>query len=103
MRARNTAPSKVHLRTRDLAAIIDLINLWSMAPADRRRVQALKDALNAYGRAVKAKKYAPTNRNFAMRTGYCNEAPQILPDSFEHFFGAPEENPADNDGPPWNE
>lgn len=100
MKARNTGPSsRAHPRTNALVAVLDRLNLWAMAPDDKHRADALKSALNAYGRAVKAQQYAPTNRNFAMRTGYCNEAPPPAPDSFESFFGAPEEDTTDNDLP----
>lgn len=92
--------SRCHPRTRTLAAIIDRLNVWAMAPDDEHRKQALKDALNAYSKAVKSERYAATSRNFAMRTGYCNQPPPILADSFESFFGASEEDTTDL---PWNE
>ncbi|MCP5268121.1 MAG: hypothetical protein H6943_03665 [Zoogloeaceae bacterium] len=101
MSGRNTAPSgRIHPRTRDLSNIIDRINLWAMAPADEHRKQAVKDSLNTYSKAVKAKKYAAMNRNFAMRTGYCNEAPPPVTDSFESIFGKPETS---TNNPPWED
>lgn len=103
MTSRNTSAGSIHPRARDLGKLIDRLNLWAMAPDDEHRTKALKAVLSAYRKAVKTKQYAPMNRNFAMRTGYCNEAPPPLTDSFESFFGAPEEDTADNNDLPWKE
>lgn len=101
MSGRNTGPSgRIHPRTRDLANVIDCINVWAMAPDDKHRKTAVRDSLNVFLHAVRAKKYAAMNRNFAMRTGYCNEPPPPVTDSFEAIFGKPETS---TNNPPWED
>ena len=101
MSSRNTAPTgRIHPRTRGLAAIIDQLNVWAMAPQMPDRVKGLKKALNDYSRAIKEKKYPAMKHQFCMRTAYCNEAPPPVTDSFEAIFGKPETS---TNNPPWED
>lgn len=105
MKSRNTSAGKTHPRTDALGNIINQFNVWAMAPREADRIDGLKRALNTYSKAIKAGKYPPVDRNFAMRTGYCNEPPPPMTStgSFASFFGAPEEDTADNNNLPWKD
>lgn len=89
-----------HLRVAALGNIIDLLNVWAMEPSDEHRREGLRAALNRYAQAVKEQKYLPMNKDFCAKTPACDVPPPVAHDSFEAYFGSPEQDTGDK--LPWD-
>jgi len=90
-------PRKEHQRTKDLNALVRLLNVWAMAPAMDDRNKALRDALRGYKEAVSAKEYPSIRKDFCAATEACNEPPT---GSFEAYFG---DSGEDSNKLPWED
>lgn len=91
---KNRTKALPHPRAAALQGIVDMLNIWAMAPEDASRRDGLKAALNRYARDVRGGQYPAISGEVCAPTAAVASHPQASLSEFERHFGSSEEKPA---------